>query len=134
MPPFFSVVVLCAAVSLPSSVDAQRGSTPPDKESPCHARLAAIAPKAIRDVAPRYPAIPAGTEIAQAIHHYEVLIGTDGKVSQVWTLGTTRFEPPFPKFDRAIVRAIKQWEFEPYRLNGVATPLCMSMTMNVDWN
>jgi hypothetical protein len=126
------------------ALDAQRGAAEPDRNSPCHERLTAIAPAApdhplfwprkIGDAAPKFPAIPTRTVVHADVHVYELLIGADGKVSTIWTLRATRFEPAFPAFNQAIVGAFRRWQFQPYHVNGVATPLCMSVTMNVDWN
>jgi hypothetical protein len=63
----------------------------------------------------------------------EVLIGTDGKVARVWTLRGVEFKPPWPEFNEAIVAAIRESTFEATILNGRPVPVCMSMTMNVDW-
>ena len=63
----------------------------------------------------------------------EALIDVPGKVAQVWPMREVEFTPPFPPFNNAIVVAIRQWEFEPVFLNGTATPVCMTVTVIVEW-
>jgi TonB family protein len=91
-------------------------------------------PKKVRDAKPKYPAIPPGTTVRGTLMVYELLVGVDGKVAQVWTLRSVKFDRPFPAFDQAQVRALKQWEFEPYHVNGAATPFCMSVTTYLNLN
>ncbi len=42
----------------------------------------------------------------------EVLIDSEGKVANVWTVQDPQLTPPFPAFTDAIVAAIRQWEYE----------------------
>ena len=139
--------IAALALVFTCTLDAQRGAAPlVKKSSPCQERLAVVAPgaprepgakiplKQVRDVAANYPTVPTGTRFLSSVSIVELLIGADGKVTQVWTLLPTKFEPPFPAWDAAFVRAVKQWEYEPYLVNGVATPHCMSMTVNIDFN
>jgi len=39
----------------------------------------------------------------------------------------------FPAFNRAIVDAIRLWEFEPLLINGRATPACSTVTVTIDF-
>jgi hypothetical protein len=90
------------------------------------------APKKLRDVPPRYPELPPGTQ-ASGVWLGEVLINNSGKIARVWTLREVRFVPPFPAFNNAITDAIQQWEFEPLLVQGEAMPVCMTVTINIDW-
>jgi hypothetical protein len=89
-------------------------------------------PKKLRDVAPKYPDQPAQTK-ASEMWAGEVLIDAKGKISHVWTIREVNFKPPFPEFNESIVEAIRQWEFEPTIIGNAATPVCMVVTMNINW-
>ena len=90
------------------------------------------APKKVRDVPPKYPELPPGTQ-ASGVWVGEMLINSSGKIARVWTLREIRFVPPFPAFNEAIAQAILQWEFEPLLVQGKALPVCMTVTMNINW-
>ena len=89
-------------------------------------------PRKIRDVRPRYPKLPPGTS-GSGIWAGELLLDTHGKVSRLWTVREVRFTPPFPKFNDAIVEALRQWEFEPLVVDSRPVPVCMTVTINIDW-
>jgi hypothetical protein len=63
----------------------------------------------------------------------EALIDTSGKVSRVWPIRQVRFKPAFPAYNQAVVDGIRRWEYEPLLVNGKPTPLCMTVTTNVDF-
>src|SRR5262249_27764870 len=90
-------------------------------------------PRKIHNVAPTYPPTPAGTVGTGGVWVGEALIDTQGKIARVWTVRPVKFTPPFPKFNRAIADSIKEWVFEPPRIDGVPTPVCMTVTVNINW-
>jgi hypothetical protein len=90
------------------------------------------APKKIHNVSPVYPTFPAGTT-GRGMWVGEALIDSRGKISQVWTIREVEITPPLPAFDKAITDAIRQWEFEPLRANKVAVPVCLTVTVNINW-
>jgi outer membrane biosynthesis protein TonB len=90
------------------------------------------APKKIHHVSPKYPAFPPETT-ARGVWIGEALIDTAGKIARVWTIREVEITPPFPAFNAAIVNAIRQWEFEPLVVDGVRLPVCMTVTVNIDW-
>jgi hypothetical protein len=90
------------------------------------------APKKLRHVHPSYPKLPSGT-VGSGIWIGAVLIDARGKVSQVWVLREPKLTPPYPAFAEAIVDAVRQWEFEPVKVNGVPTPLCMTVATTLHW-
>ena len=103
-------------------------------EKPTPAGKVTRAPRKIRDMFPRYPTLPLGTQIsAGGVWAGELLLGKDGKVAHVWTIREIRFTPPFPAFNESIVAALRQWEFEPLVVDSRAVPACMTVTMNIDW-
>jgi hypothetical protein len=63
----------------------------------------------------------------------EALIDRTGAVTKVWPLRTPSFEPAWPAFNESIAAAIRQWKYAPTMVNGVATPVCMVVTVNIDW-
>lgn len=92
------------------------------------------APTKTRNVSPDYPALPVGTRALIGTPWMGViLITAAGKVARVWTLRDVQFRPPFPPFNEAIVAAVHQWEFEPVQLDGDTVPVCLAVTINVDW-
>lgn len=92
----------------------------------------ARAPKKLGHVPPNYPELPPGTQ-ASGVWLGEILIDNSGKIARVWALREVRFGPPFPAFNNAIADAIQQWQFEPLLVQGTATPACMTVTINIDW-
>ena len=75
-------------------------------------------PVKIKHVAPALPATPtAGIVILEAI------IDTDGKVRDVKALR------PVPGLDENAVAAVRQWEYTPTLVNGVAVPVIMTVTV-----
>ncbi len=89
------------------------------------------APKKLRDARPRYPKLPAGTR-ASGMWIGEMLLDTKGKVSEVWAIREVQFTSPFPAFNKAIVDAIRHWEFEPVVVKGRPTPACMTVSVNIN--
>ena len=89
-------------------------------------------PRKIRDAKPKYPSFPAGT-VGSGGWVGEALIGSDGKIAQVWTIREVTIKPPLPAFNQAIVNAIRQWEFDPTRVDGVPVPVCMTVTVSINW-
>ena len=47
---------------------------------------------------------------------------------------TRRGAPLDPAFDQAALDAVRQWEYEPTLLNGVAVPVIMTVTVNFTLN
>jgi hypothetical protein len=90
------------------------------------------APKKLRNVSPKYPALPPGTQ-GSGMWLGEILINNSGKIARVWALREVRFIPPFQTFNNAIADAIQQWQVEPLLVQGRATPACMTVTINIDW-
>jgi protein TonB len=77
-------------------------------------------PRKIKDVRPLYPtgalAMRAlGTVVIEAI------IGVDGKVREA------RIVSSIPELDQAALDAVRQWEFTPSRLNGVAVAVIVTV-------
>jgi protein TonB len=80
-------------------------------------------PRKIKDVLPVYPDIAMRARMT-GIVVLEATIGESGKVVGVRVLRSV------PLLDQAAVDAVRQWEFTPTRLNGVAVPIVMTVTVN----
>jgi protein TonB len=80
-------------------------------------------PVKTKDVKPIYPAIAQSARV-QGVVIIEAVIGTNGKVTDVRVLRGQ------PLLDQAALDAVKQWEYTPTLLNGVPTPVIMTVTVN----
>jgi TonB family protein len=80
-------------------------------------------PAKIRDVRPVYPqeALDAGVS---GVVILEVVIDSLGLVKSVRVLRS------IPLLDQAALDAVRQWQFTPTLLNGVAVPVIMTVTVN----
>ena len=59
----------------------------------------------------------------QGVVIMEAVIGPDGKVTDVRVLRSVA------GLDEAAVDAVKQWQYEPTLLNGLAIPVIMTVTV-----
>ena len=80
------------------------------------------APTKIKNVPPVYPAI-AQTARVQGVVILEAVISPTGQVESARVLRS------IPLLDQAALDAVKQWEFTPTLLNGVAVPVIMTATV-----
>jgi TonB family protein len=80
-------------------------------------------PRKIRDVRPVYPDVALSARVG-GIVILEANIGTDGYVTGARVLRGV------PMLDDAALEAVKQWQYEPTLLNGVAVPVIMTVTVN----
>jgi TonB family protein len=81
------------------------------------------APAKTHDVKPVYPPIAQVSRI-QGVVIIEALIDEGGRVIEARVLRS------IPLLDQAALDAVKQWEYEPTRLNGVPTAVVMTVTVN----
>jgi TonB family protein len=80
-------------------------------------------PTKVKHVAPVYPPDALAARVAGVVI-IEAVIGEDGKVRAARVLRS------IPMLDGAALEAVKQWEFTPTQLNGVAVPVVMTVTVN----
>jgi protein TonB len=73
-------------------------------------------------VNPVYPDEAQASRVQGAVI-MEALIGVNGKVTDVRILRSV------PLLDDAAVEAVRQWEYMPTLLNGVAVPVVMTVTV-----
>ena len=71
------------------------------------------------------PVYPPAAEAArvQGVVILEALIGTDGRVTEARILRS------IPLLDQAALDAVRQWQYTPTLLNGVAVPVIMTVTV-----
>jgi protein TonB len=80
------------------------------------------APRKVKDAAPDYPSAARRARI-EGIVIIEATIDARGRVQQARVLRS------IPQLDEAALDAVRQWEYEPTRINGVATPVIMTVTV-----
>lgn len=91
-------------------------------------------PRKTRDVVPQYPELPQGTRVDVAGGWSgEFLLSSQGEVIEVWTIQGVHLSPAFPAFNAAIVDAIRQWRFEPLRVDGRPVAACVRIGINITW-
>ena len=79
-------------------------------------------PIRIKEVAPVYPAVAKSARVTGDVV-IEATIDEEGKVAD------TRVVKSVPLLDQAALDAVKQWEYRPSLLNGVPTPVVMTVTV-----
>jgi TonB family protein len=79
-------------------------------------------PRRVKDVPPVYPGISKEAGI-QGVVKLDCTIGPDGKVVDVKVLRS------MPTLDDAAAAAVRQWEFAPTLVNGVAVPVVMTVSV-----
>jgi TonB family protein len=82
------------------------------------------APALLKRVEPTYPDLAAVSHVTGLVI-LEATVGTDGCVESVRVLRSQH-----PLFDHASVVALKQWQYTPLVLNGIATPFVLTVTFN----
>jgi len=96
---------------------------PPPPPAPVRIGGAVKQPQKIKDAKPVYPAIAQSARV-QGVVIVETTVGPDGRVKEAKVLRS------IPLLDQAALDAVKQWEFTPTLLNGVAVPVIMTVTVN----
>ena len=95
---------------------------PPPPGSPVRVSGNIKEPAKIRHVPPVYPPIAQSARV-QGIVIIEAVIDPQGYVQE------TRVMRSIPLLDQAAIDAVKQWQFTPTLLNGVAVPVIMTVTV-----
>jgi len=113
---------------LPGGIDGaglgvQPEAPPPPPVTPVRITSELRQPAKIKDVMPVYPDIAMRARIAGVVI-LEATIDARGKVVNLRVLRSV------PLLDQAATDAVRQWEFTPTRLNGVAVPVVMTVTVN----
>jgi protein TonB len=79
-------------------------------------------PVKIKDVAPVYPAIAQSARVSGDVV-IEATIDAEGKVAEAKVVKSV------PLLDQAALDAVQQWQYQPSLLNGVPTPVVMTITV-----
>ena len=79
-------------------------------------------PIKIKDVAPVYPAIAQSARVSGDVV-IEATIDAEGKVAEAKVVKSV------PLLDQAALDAVQQWQYQPSLLNGVPTPVVMTITV-----
>lgn len=95
---------------------------PPAIQKPLRVGGTISPPAKVHHVAPAYPAIARMSRV-QGLVVVEATIGADGAVTDARVLRSV------PLLDAAAIDAVRQWRFTPTRLNGVAVPVVMTVTV-----
>jgi hypothetical protein len=102
-----------------------------------------------RTLMERFPPTPEGAEITKAkrkkgsirqpqtkVTHrirgvwiVEAVVDETGKVQDARIKATPEIDPPWPGMERAIIKSIRGWRFEPARTNGQPRPACTTVTI-----
>jgi protein TonB len=96
---------------------------PPPPVTPVRITPGLRPPAKLKDVMPVYPDIAMRARISGMVI-LEAVIDAEGRVANVKVLRSVRL------LDQAAIDAVRQWEFTPTRLNGVAVPVVMTVTVN----
>jgi hypothetical protein len=91
------------------------------------------APRKVRHVELAFPTRPGSTKAGSSIWLGDALVDQQGSVRAVWTLRPLRFDPPWPEFDEAIAAGIRQWTYEPARLDGQPVQVCVTVSVSLNW-
>ena len=80
-------------------------------------------PLKVKDVKPVYPAA-ARLARMQGVVILEITVGVDGKVR------SPKIIKSLPALDKAAIDAVSQWEYKPTLVNGKATPVILTTSVN----
>ncbi|MCA1585843.1 MAG: energy transducer TonB, partial [Acidobacteria bacterium] len=81
------------------------------------------APIKVKDVPPVYPPIARSARVGGSVL-VEATIGPDGKVMDARVLRS------IPLLDQAALDAVRQWEYKPTLVKGVAVPVVVTVAIN----
>lgn len=101
----------------------ERAPPPPPPAAPVRIGGAISAPRLIHRVAPVYPTLAVAAHI-QGIVILEATVDTTGTVTDARVLRSHSV------LEEAAIDAVRQWRYEPLRLNGTATPFVLTVTVS----
>jgi TonB family protein len=81
------------------------------------------APVKVKNVAPEYPEIAKSARVGGVVQ-IEATIGPDGKVHDAEVTKSV------PLLDQAALAAVRQWEYRPTRVKGVAVPVTVNVAVD----
>jgi protein TonB len=107
---------IAAAVGPPSP-------PPPPPPTPVRVGGDLSAPRLVRRVNPEYPAVARQAQI-EGVVILEAVVDGRGRVEDVKVLRG------HPLLDAAAMQAVREWRYEPLRLNGQPTPFVLTVTVS----
>jgi periplasmic protein TonB len=96
---------------------------PPAPAAPVRVGGEIATPRLVRRVDPEYPLIAVNAQI-EGIVILEATVDKTGAVTE------TRVLRSHSVLDQAAVNAVEQWRYEPLRLNGIAQPFVLTVTVS----
>ena len=96
---------------------------PPTRVAPVRVGGDISAPRLIHRVDPEYPPIAVGAQI-------EGMVILEATVDSAGAVKDTRVLRSHGVLDEAAIDAVRQWRYEPLRLNGRATPFVLTVTVS----
>jgi protein TonB len=112
-----------ALMSVPSPFPPVRGELPANLGVPVRVGGDVAPPKKIKDMPPVYPQAARDANV-QGVVILEIVIDGSGNVVDTKVLRS------IPLLDQAAIDAVMQWQYTPSLLNGVPTPVVMTVTTN----
>ncbi len=103
---------------------ARPAAAPQEPQQPIRVGGTIKPPVKTKDVRPIYPDA-AKAEGRQGVVIIEALVGADGTVTKTMVVRGVGDD-----LDAAAIEAVRQWEYTPTTLNGVAVPVIMTVTVN----
>jgi TonB family protein len=98
-------------------------ATTPDATGAYRIGNGLMPPKKIKDAPPIYPPLAQEARV-QGVVILEARVDEQGNISDVRVLRS------IPLLDQAAIDSVKQWQYTPTTLNGVAVPVIMTVTVN----
>lgn len=86
-------------------------------------------PRRVRGGAPELPPV---LETRSGAPVLEAVVDEEGRVEEIHFI--QGFRPPWPEGEAAIGDALRQWRYEPSRLKGKPVPVCITVTIAVNWD
>jgi protein TonB len=77
------------------------------------------------------PAFPPRKTATRGTPVLEVIIDMEGNVAEATMVQSV--EPPWPEGEAALLAAVKHWKYEPSKLDGNLIPICMKITLSIEW-
>jgi TonB family protein len=81
------------------------------------------APVKVKNVAPEYPAVAKSARVGGVVQ-IEATVGPDGRVRDAEVTKSV------PLLDQAALAAVRQWEYRPTRVKGVAVPVIVNVAVD----
>ena len=107
-------------LAVPKEPEGQDTTPRPAPSAPIRVGGAIVAPTKVKNVNPVYPPAAVSGKVKGQVW-IDATIGVDGKVKDAKVVRS------IPQLDQAALDAVRQWEFTPTLLNGVAVPVIMTV-------